>query len=267
MPEFFATKFRRPLTHPLVRLVVRAEQLSISVADHVLTCTSEMRDAFVSRGADPAKITVVLNSADESVFDVTRFPPATRPEAFTLICHGSIEERYGLDLIVEAVAMLRDQIPQIRFDVYGQGAFRDELDRLVTERGLTQVVTLSRGFVPMDELLAALTRADVGIVAMRQDAFRDLTHCNKMYEYLALGIPCITSRTRSVDAYFPDAALQYFRPGDAADLARAVKELYDDPERRKALVVNATAALAPYRWPRQREIYHGVVDGLLRRAA
>jgi glycosyltransferase involved in cell wall biosynthesis len=267
MPEFFATKFDKPLSHPLVRVVIRAEQFSIRVAHHAMTCTEDMKAVFVARGADPDKITVVLNSADESIFDAARYPSTPDPDRFTLICHGSIEARYGLDLIVEAVAQLEQSIPEIRFDIFGQGEYREELRRLVASRGLEHVVAMSEGFVPIDELLGALSRAHIGVIAMRQDAFRDLTHCHKMYEYLALGIPVVTSRTRSVGSYFPDTAMQFFRPGDAADLARAIRELYEDPTRREALVVKATEALAPYRWPRQREIYDGVVDQLLRRAA
>lgn len=267
MPEFFATKFDRDLDSRFVRWVSRAEQLSIRTADHVMTCTEDMRAAFVSRGADAAKITVILNSADEAVFDTNRFPPVPDEDRFTLICHGSIEERYGLDLVVEAVALLKPEIPQIRFEIYGQGEFRSELERLVRDRGLEGTVVLSDGFVPMDDLLAALSRADVGVVAMRQDAFRDLTHCNKMYEYLELGIPVAASSTRSVRAYFPDTAMQFFRPGDATDLARAIRVLYDDPVRRNALVANARTVLAPYRWSRQREIYRSVVDQLLQGAA
>lgn len=263
MPEFFATKFGKPLTHPLVRVVIRAEQLSIRMAHHAMTCTEDMKAAFISRGADPDKITVVLNSADEAIFDATRFPSTPDPDRFTLICHGSIEERYGLDLVVEAVGRLQESIPEIRFDIYGQGEYSGELRRLIAARGLEQVVTLSEGFVPLDMLLGALSRAHLGVIAMRQDAFRDLTHCHKMYEYLALGIPVVTSRTRSVGSYFSDTAMQFFRPGDANDLVRAIRELYEDPSRRQALVIKATEALAPYRWPQQRAIYHHVVDDLL----
>jgi glycosyltransferase involved in cell wall biosynthesis len=61
--------------------------------------------------------------------------------------------------------------------------------------------------------------------------------------------------------------MQFFQPGDADDLARAILELYEDPSRRRALVVNAAEALAPYRWARQRAIYDGVVDELLREPA
>ena len=262
MPEFFATKFRRPMGSPLVRAVGRAEQASIRVASHTLTCTEQMRQAFVARGADAGRITVVLNSADESIFDVERYPHRPRPDRFTLVCHGSIEERYGLDTVIEALALLPD-LPHVHFDVFGAGAFRDELQRLALMRGVSGRVHFSEGFVPMEDLLTGVSEADVGVVAMKQDVFRDLTHCNKMYEFLAMRIPVLTSRTRSVAAYFPDDAVRYFRAGDPADLAGAIRELHDDPERRRALVVRGTQAVEPYRWDRQRAAYLAVVEELL----
>jgi glycosyltransferase involved in cell wall biosynthesis len=265
MPEFVASKFRLPMSDPKVRMVARAEQFSIRMADAVLTCTDQMKEAFVQRGAPADKITVILNSADEAVFDVVAFPPSPQPDRFTLVCHGTIEERYGLDLVIEAVALLRDELPNLHFEVYGQGEYRERLEQMVRERGLEDRVHISRAFIPMADLLRAISRADVGVVAMKQDVFRDLTHCNKMFEFLALQIPVITSRTRSVAAYFPDEALRYFRPGDVEDLADAIRELHADAGRRQELVEQGTKAFEPYRWPEQRRIYREVVSGLLSR--
>lgn len=267
MPEFFATKFDLPLRHPLVRLISVAEQVSIRLANRALTCTEEMRQTFLARGAPPEKITVVLNSADEALFDRQRREEHGDGDTFTLICHGSIEERYGLDLVVTAVAKLRAEVPGLRLQVYGDGEFRPELEHLVETLGCGDIVRLSEGFVPLDELLDALAQADAGVVAMRKDAFRDLTHCNKMYEYLALGMPVVSSRTRSVCAYFPENTLQYFTAGDADDLARAIRELHEDPHLREALVDTSSQILAAYRWPRQREVYQAVVNDLLAEAA
>ncbi len=193
MPEFFATKFGRPISHPAVKLVVAAEQLSIKLADHALTCTEQMRDAFVSRGAPAEKITVILNSADENVFRVDHSARRSSADRFTLVCHGSIEERYGLDVVVEALALLPDELSDVHFDIYGDGAFRPRLEMLAEDRGVADRAHFSQGFVPMEELLAGLSAADAGVVAMKQDAFRDLTHCNKMYEFLALRLPVISS--------------------------------------------------------------------------
>ncbi len=148
MPEFFATKFGRPISHPAVKLVVAAERLSIKLADHALTCTEQMRDAFVSRGAPAEKITVILNSADENVFRAVDSARPSSADRFTLVCHGSIEERYGLDVVVEALALLPDELSDVHFDIYGDGAFRPRLERLAEDRGVADRVPLQPGLRP-----------------------------------------------------------------------------------------------------------------------
>jgi hypothetical protein len=64
-------------------------------------------------------------------------------------------------------------------------------------------VYFSDGFVPIDELRHAISSADVGVVAMRRDAFRDVTLAGKMFDFIAMGKPVLSSRTRSVEQTFP----------------------------------------------------------------
>jgi len=94
-----------------------------------------------------------------------------------------------------------------------------------------------------------------GVVAVKRDVFRDLVHCNKMYDLIAMRRPVITSRTRSVEAYFSDDAFLWFTAEDPEDLARAIRELYAEPELGDRLVEQAGEEVEPYRWPRQREQY------------
>jgi glycosyltransferase involved in cell wall biosynthesis len=261
-PEFFTTKFGdRPLAR---RVIVLAEQASIRFADFAITCTNEMREAFVARGADPAKMGVVLNTAEEAVFDVERHPPRGSEDGeFVLICHGTVEPHYGIDTAIEAVALVGDDIPGLRLDVIGSGTYVPEAKCLARARGVEDRVRFSEGWVPIDDLLEAISRADAGVVAMKRDAFRDLTHCNKMYDLVTMRRPVITSRTRSVQAYFDDDCFEYFDSGDPADLARAMRRMHDDPDRRERLVARATNALEPYRWPRQRAVYLSYIDRVL----
>jgi glycosyltransferase involved in cell wall biosynthesis len=260
MPEFFATKFGVGIEHRAVRAVAAAEQASIRFADLAITCTAQMREAFVRRGADGDRIGLVHNTADEDVFDPERHPPREREEGrFTLICHGSVEERYGLDTAIEAVALLKDEIPELRLAVYGTGS---ELPRLREQAARLEVrdrVDFSGRFVPIDELVAAIADADAGVVAMKRDVFRDLVHCNKMYDLVAMRRPVVTSRTRSVEAYFGDDCFEYFTAADAEDLARAIRALHADPALGERLVERAAEAVEPYRWPRQRERYQRYV--------
>lgn len=264
MPEFYATKFGVDLQHWVVRMVAALEQASIRFADAAITCTEQQRQAFVSRGADPSRIHVVLNASDEALFDPARFPRAQRNGRFVVLCHGTIERHYGLDTLVRAAALVRGDIPGLRVKVFGDGTYRPELRRLIAELGLDDVVWLSDGFVPEDQLVAAIGGADVGVVAMKRDAFRDLTHCNKMFDFVAMHVPAAVSRTRSVEAYFDDRCFRYFTAGDERELAAALRELHQTPILRKRLAARAAEVAEPYRWPRQRELYLAVVDAQLR---
>lgn len=263
MPEFFSVKFGVPMRHPVVRLVAAAELASIRFADRAITCTELMRDAFVARGAPREKLTVVLNSSDEAIFDAARHPPARRREGrFTLICHGAIERSYGHDTLVRAAALLRDELPGLRVEIYGDGTYREELELLAAGLGLNGSLSISDGWVPIEQLVAAIADADAGVVAMRRDRFRELTHCNKMFDFIAMQRPAIVSRTRAVETYFGQDAFALFEPGDEHDLARAILALHADPALGPRLVARASEASAPYRWEHQRRLYERVIEEL-----
>jgi glycosyltransferase involved in cell wall biosynthesis len=256
MPEFFATKFGVDLDHPRVRAVAAGEQAAIRFADFAITCTEQMREAFVGRGADPEKVGVVHNGAEEDVFDPDKHPPRARENgSFTLICHGSVEERYGLDTAIKAVASLQDDIPELKLQIYGKGSQLPELRQLANQLDVRDRVEFNGNWIPLDELVEAIAAADAGVVAMKRDVFRDLVHCNKMYDLVAMRRPVITSRTRSVEAYFSDDAFLWFTAEDHEDLARAIRKLYADPALGERLVEQAGEEVEPYRWPRQREQY------------
>jgi glycosyltransferase involved in cell wall biosynthesis len=56
-----------------------------------------------------------------------------------------------------------------------------------------------------------------------------------------------------------------FESADPVDLARAIRRLYQDPDRRAQLVARATLRNERYRWPRQRAEYLRIVRRVLPR--
>jgi glycosyltransferase involved in cell wall biosynthesis len=210
---------------------------------------------------------VVHDGADEQVFRRDGLAASNGSTgSFTLICHGTVEERYGLDTVIRAVALLKPQLPVLRFQILGQGSYLPALEELARELGVEDSVYFSRRFVPTPALVRAIAAADAGVVAMKRDAFRDLTLCGKLFDFITMRTPTIASRTRSVQEYFDDSCLRYFTSGDADDLARAIRELHGDPRLRSEMAERAAAAGEPYRWPHQRERYLKVVEGQIERA-
>jgi glycosyltransferase involved in cell wall biosynthesis len=264
MPEFFATRYRTGLGHPVVRLIALVERASIRFAHHAITPTAQLRSTFARSGAPPAKITVVMDGADEKVFHPIP-GVAPDPARFTLISHGTIEEWYGLDTAIEAVDLLREECPELELRIFGKGSDRERLQALTARLGLQDRVHFSEGFVPIEELLHAIATSHLGVVAMKRDPFRDVTLAGKMFDFIVMGVPMAVSRTRSVEESFPPGCFELFESGVAQSLAAAIRRVRNDQEHRLELAKAAAVAAEPYRWVHQREHYLDAVDSLLRR--
>ena len=259
-PELFCTKYGASPSHPVVRLLAWIEQRSLAFADRVITCTPQQRALFASRGTPEEKIAVVLNAANSAIFRPrTTEPVRWQPGGgFELVAHGLIAERYGLDTMVRAVALLSGDIPAVRLHIYGKGDYQSELERLVRELGVGNRV-LIHGFVPEDELLEGIARAHVGVIAAKRDTFRDMTHTQKMYEYVAMHKPVVIAETPAVRTHFDDSCFQFFTSNDPTDLARALRELYRSPDRALTMIDSASGRYRAYDWEAQRHVYAGAV--------
>jgi glycosyltransferase involved in cell wall biosynthesis len=271
MPELFDTMF--PGHAWLRTLIMWSERLSLAFADHVLTVTREMRDNICARGADASKTTVIVNVPDDQLFRFERHAgvasqiSAMKAErgargTFRVLCHGSIEERYGFDLIVRAIARMAKGIPGIEFRFMGKGEFLPEVLALARQLKIERHVTYL-GFVPFGTMIEEILAADVTVVPMRRNPYSVLVHTNKMFEYLALQRPVVASRLDSVVAYFPDDAISYFEPDDANDLARRLNEVIADPQASAKRVEAATRLYEAYRWSEEKQKYLAVYSSLL----
>jgi glycosyltransferase involved in cell wall biosynthesis len=179
------------------------------------------------------------------------------PAGFTVICHGTMQDRYGQDTIVAAAGLLRAELPDLRVILTGRGGYADKLAAVVAGQGLDDVVRLA-GWVSRDQLAGLLGSADVGVVAQKSSPYSDLVHTNKMVDYWIFGLPVIASRLRAVAASYGDDVLEFFEPGDPASLAAAIRLLHDDPQRRAQLAAGGQRAPAEPGWAAQRPVYLGV---------
>lgn len=261
-PELFCTKYKATATHPAVRLLAWIEQRSLAFADQVITCTPQQRSIFASRGTSPDKIVVVLNAANSAIFRPrTPEPVMWQPGGrFELVAHGLVVQRYGLDTMVRAVALLSSEIHDIVLHVYGKGDYLPEMEALAHQLGVADKV-IAHGFVPEEELLEGIARAHVGVIAVKRDTFRDLTHTQKMYEYVAMHKPVVIGETQAVRTHFDDSCFQFFASDDPADLARALRELYYNPQRALSMIAAASCRYREYDWDVQRNVYCETVLG------
>ncbi len=227
MPEVMKTIFGLDDQSFGVRLLTWLEKWSIARVDRVITVNMACKRIFGSRSCAPEKIALVMNSPDEAIFSFRAAHPLTSMNGsldrrFVMMYHGSLVERNGLDLAIEALAKVRTTMPGAVLRIYGRETpFLQSVMSRVQSQGLSDCVSYL-GPRSLEALVGEIEGCDVGVIPNQRSAFADINTPTRIFEYLALGKPVIAPRTRGIQDYFGPDALLYFDCGDAEDLSRTM---------------------------------------------
>lgn len=261
-PELFATLFDRSPRHPLVRLVRTEERVSAALADGLVFVTPEARDLLASRGVSAARTEVVMNTPDERIFGERREPaPPVSEGELRIVYHGGLAERFGVETLVRAVAILRGRDTPVHLDVLGSDAEAARRLAEIAAREAPDGVYVAPEPTPVEEIPARLEEADLGVVPTLDDDFTEMLLPVKLLEYVHMGLPVVASRLPVIERYFGDDVL-FAEPGDPASFAAAIEGVRRAPETALARARGASGRLAEIEWRRQRERYLELVDGL-----
>jgi glycosyltransferase involved in cell wall biosynthesis len=266
-PELFATLFDRPPNHPLVRLIRAEERVSAALADGHVFVTAEARDLLRERGVVAERTQVVMNTPDERVFGERR-PPVAPPAdgELRVVYHGGLAERFGVETLVRAVAMLRQRGKPVTLDVYGSDAEAARSLAAVVAEVAPEGVRIAPQPTPVEEIPARLAEADLGVVPTLDDDFTELLLPVKLLEYVHMGLPAVASRLPVIERYFGDDVL-LAEPGDPAGIAAAIEAVLADPAAARERAERASERLAQIEWRQQRFGYLALIDELVGRAA
>ena len=188
----------------------------------VIAVSRALADEIALLGVDPARIHVVPNGIDARRFEVGDRTAARRalnldPDRRRLVCVSRLSREKGIDLLVDAMARVRD--PLVCLTVVGDGpeyaALLARRDRL----GLAARVDFA-GRRDHDEIPRWMAAADVVVLSSRSEG-----HPNVLVEALASGRPVVATRVGGVPEIVAGPELGIVvPPEDAAALARGIDD-------------------------------------------
>ena len=157
--------------------------------------------------------------------------PAAPPAVPTLVTVGNLIARKRHADVIEAMALLEDRWPQLRYVVVGDGPERGALAALAAARGLAGRVQW-RGRLDHGESVAAARHASLFVLPSIAEAFGV-----SYVEAMAGGVPAIGSRGEDGPEEIAAAGggIELVAPGDPPALADAIDALLFDTERLAAL--------------------------------
>ena len=147
----------------------------------------------------------------------------------TVTYAGRLGPEKNVEVLLRAVAMLRDSRVSAELVIAGHGSQEPTLRALARELEITQQVKFL-GTLPQDELAQVLRISDIFAIMSTSE-----TQSMVLLQAMASGVPVVAADTRALPEFVGPANGVLVDPHDPGGLARALADLLTSPERRRQL--------------------------------
>jgi glycosyltransferase involved in cell wall biosynthesis len=169
---------------------INYEKQVLAEADLVITIIEEARDRIISLGIEKEKICIVSNTTDINNFTI---PDKKRTnDDFIIFYGGGINRHRGLQVVLEAIKLLKEKDIRLKLHIVGSGSFKKELESCVSVLEIESQVEFY-GQKPFKEMMELLAEADVAIIPHLRTENNDASSPNKLYQYMFMNKPIISS--------------------------------------------------------------------------
>jgi glycosyltransferase involved in cell wall biosynthesis len=211
--EHRPSQLRGPTGMPLLRYASRL--------DGLVVLTERTKDWFAESLGDAAPLLAAIpNAAPEG------FVPQSGLDTKTIVTARRLVPDKRVADVIEAFALLREDFPDWRLRILGDGPERRKLGRLITERGLESSVELLGA---VRDMAAQWARASLNVLTSEHGEAFPLV----FLEAAAAGVPSVSydilTGPAEIIRHNVDGLL--VAKGDIEGLAAAMADLMGDPER------------------------------------
>lgn len=210
---------------------------NLRAADHVCSTSKVMAEQTRSVCEDLGSITVTPFGIDLETFSPWPGSRESR-DGVTIGTVKALAEKYGIDVLIKAVAMVRDRLQEerragsLRILIVGDGSERKPLERLVQDLNLESLTTFT-GQVPHREVPKYLSALDVYVAPSRRESE---SFGVAVLEASACACPVVVSNAGGLPEVVKDGETGIIVPQENAHAtAEAILKLIRHPQTRKEM--------------------------------
>ena len=141
LPEFYASKFSKNEASVIIKSIKLIERISVWFSDHIIISNHLWGEKLIRRSSPSKKISVIMNYPDPEYF----YPRNVEKVSGKIILTypGTLNYHQGVDVAIRALSLIKGNIQQVEFIIYGDGKDRLVLEALVSELGLKKQVIVA----------------------------------------------------------------------------------------------------------------------------
>lgn len=232
-----------PLMRPLVKWKTRRFEKAVSRVDKVVEVSASTLNDYERRGIIlKDKSAVIWNGVNVSEIQTGRQSSLKLKGGFNLLFPGGAKFVKGGDLLIEALAKVKQELPDIHLYIALDVPLNHPLREMVSNLGLEDNITFS-GFLPKEDYRNLLNSVDLFILPSRKEAFP--ISC---LEAMALGKSIVTTKSGSITEIFKDGRNGILTDPDSGQIAEAILYLYRNKGLRGEISRNNLEDITRFDW-------------------
>ena len=242
-PEFFVTLGLVGRNNPAMKIAYAIEKQYYYSADEIVFTFLGAFD-YLKRQRwmkeqggkiNPSHLHYINNGIDLEEFDKNKLT-FTRPDydinntkIKKIVYLGSINRANNVKTLIDAAALMQD-VQDVRFFIYGDGAYRTELEQYVKDFCVNNVVFKEKR-IPLEECAWVVSQATVNVMNYEKGFGRFGVSSGKMFQYLAAGKPIVCNVDIAYDNVIADNNLGVAHDIDTPEeFAEAIRKLAEQPQ-------------------------------------
>lgn len=225
--------------------------------DHVIALSKVTKQKLIKRGIKENKITVVYAGIDFNFINKIKSIKSENPK---ICCIARLVPYKNIDLLIQAVFMLKKKISQVECLIIGNGPQEKNLQRLSRNLQMEKNIFFQKNLSYTD-VIKNLKSSWLLCLPSKIEGFGLVT-----IEAVAAGLPFLIADIAINKEITQNLGGLYFKNGDKEDLAKELERLLKDGNLREDLIKKGKNLLNFYSWEKAGretlEVYKKIINSI-----